>query len=147
MGLALLSMVGPRLMKLDNPGGLVGAGGRMHWSASHVLLLSASRQGWVAAGTRYTHTACKSAYCHAAPVPSAASPSSGEILHCLKSFAGGVHARDALMDTAFKGIGGLPGAKVAKLQAAEAHKVRGWGVVVVWGKETQNIGKPEETAG
>lgn len=66
MGLALLSMVGPRLLKLDNP---------------------------------------------------------GEILHCLKSCAGGVHARDALMDTAFKGIGGLPGAKVAKLQAAEAHKV------------------------
>jgi hypothetical protein len=47
----------------------------------------------------------------------------GEILHCLKSFAGGVHQRDSLMELAFKGIGGLPGAKVAKLQAAEATKV------------------------
>jgi hypothetical protein len=27
------------------------------------------------------------------------------------------------MHTAFKGIGGLPGAKVAQLQAAEAQKV------------------------
>jgi hypothetical protein len=50
----------------------------------------------------------------------------GEILHCLKAAAGQLHQRDALMTTAFKGIGGLPGAKVAQLQAVEAQKVGGW---------------------
>lgn len=57
----------------------------------------------------------------------------GEILRCLKTFAAGVHDRDALMGRAFKGIGGLPGAKVAQLQALEARKVGGvcWCLLVL----------------
>jgi hypothetical protein len=49
----------------------------------------------------------------------------GEMLRCLKLYASGLHQRDELMATAFKGIGGLPHAKLEKLQAAEAKKVRG----------------------
>eukprot|EP00879_Flechtneria_rotunda_P009240 GHRR01009673.1.p1 GENE.GHRR01009673.1~~GHRR01009673.1.p1 ORF type:complete len:381 (+),score=148.12 GHRR01009673.1:829-1971(+) len=47
----------------------------------------------------------------------------GEILRCLKTFAAGCHDRDGLMAMAFKGIGGLPGAMIRRLQQAEAAKV------------------------
>lgn len=48
----------------------------------------------------------------------------GEVLRSMKQFAAGCHNRDQLMAVAFNGIGGLPRARIAKLQKAEAKRVR-----------------------
>lgn len=49
--------------------------------------------------------------------------SAGEVLHCVKTYVSSYHDRDQLLAAAFKGIGGLPRARIAKLQQAEAAKV------------------------
>jgi hypothetical protein len=49
----------------------------------------------------------------------------GEVLRSMKQFAAGCHDRDELMAAAFKGIGGLPRARIAKIQKAEEKRVRG----------------------
>jgi hypothetical protein len=42
----------------------------------------------------------------------------------MKQFAAGCHDRDQLMAAAFKAIGGLPRALIAKIQKAEEKRVR-----------------------
>lgn len=86
---------------------------------TELRVLDQSRWAW-----QYPHSECCSCCAVLCYAVACCAVASGEMLHCLKSFAGGVHQRDSLMETAFKGIGSLPGAKVAKLQAAEAQKVK-----------------------
>eukprot|EP00775_Hariotina_reticulata_P009878 gene9878-10036_t len=47
----------------------------------------------------------------------------GEVLSCMKRFAGGYHDRDQLMTVAFTGIGRLPRARIQEMQQAEARKM------------------------
>ncbi|KAF6248400.1 rab-GTPase-TBC domain-containing protein [Scenedesmus sp. NREL 46B-D3] len=47
----------------------------------------------------------------------------GEVLRSMKQFAAGCHDRGELMATAFNGIGGLPRARIAKIQEAEEKRV------------------------
>ncbi|KAF8069684.1 grtp1a [Scenedesmus sp. PABB004] len=48
----------------------------------------------------------------------------GEVLRCCKAAAAGCHDRDGLMAAAFTRVGSLPRARVAKLQQAEAAKLK-----------------------
>jgi hypothetical protein len=50
---------------------------------------------------------------------------SGEVLRSMKQFAAGCHDREELMAAAFRGIGGLPRARIARIQKAEEKRVRG----------------------
>ncbi|WIA37952.1 hypothetical protein OEZ86_001329 [Tetradesmus obliquus] len=47
----------------------------------------------------------------------------GEVLRGMKQFAAGCHDRDQLMSAAFNSIGGLPRARIAKIQKAEEKRV------------------------
>jgi hypothetical protein len=49
----------------------------------------------------------------------------GEVLRSMKQFAAGCQDRDELMAAAFNGIGGLPRARIAKIQKAQEKRVRG----------------------
>lgn len=48
----------------------------------------------------------------------------GEVLRGMKQFAASCHDRDQLMSAAFNSIGGLPRARIVKIQKAEEKRVR-----------------------